>query len=85
MTLLTRWEPFRELSTMQDRMNPMNRRFRLRRTHRHLGKRPKHRHIVGGTSCDENIPNAGVRFRKCLIRSSLRNRPRRGDNLGEPA
>jgi len=28
MTLLTRWEPFRELSTMQDRMNRMNRVFR---------------------------------------------------------
>jgi HSP20 family protein len=25
MTLLTRWEPFRELSTMHDRMNRMNR------------------------------------------------------------
>jgi HSP20 family protein len=28
MTLLTRWEPFRELSTMQDRINRMNRIFR---------------------------------------------------------
>src|ERR1044071_5062132 len=28
MTVLTRWEPFRELSTMQDRMNRMNRLFR---------------------------------------------------------
>ena len=28
MSLLTRWEPFRELSTMQDRINPMNRLFR---------------------------------------------------------
>jgi HSP20 family protein len=28
MTLLTRWEPFRELSTIQDRMNRMNRLFR---------------------------------------------------------
>ena len=28
MTLLTRWEPFRELSTMQDRINRMNRLFR---------------------------------------------------------
>jgi HSP20 family protein len=28
MTLLTRWEPFRELSTMQDRTNRMNRLFR---------------------------------------------------------
>ena len=28
MTLLTRWEPFREFSTMQDRMNRMNRMFR---------------------------------------------------------
>jgi HSP20 family protein len=28
MTLSTRWEPFRELSTMQDRMNRMNRLFR---------------------------------------------------------
>jgi HSP20 family protein len=28
MTLLTRWEPFREFSTMQDRMNRMNRLFR---------------------------------------------------------
>src|ERR1700732_4600823 len=28
MTLLTRWEPLRELSTMQDRMNRMNRLFR---------------------------------------------------------
>jgi HSP20 family protein len=28
MTLLTHWEPFRELSTMQDRMNRMNRLFR---------------------------------------------------------
>jgi HSP20 family protein len=28
MTLLTRWEPFRELSTMQDRMNRMKRLFR---------------------------------------------------------
>jgi HSP20 family protein len=28
MTLLTRWEPFRELSTMQDRLNRMNRLFR---------------------------------------------------------
>ena len=28
MALLTRWEPFRELSTMQDRMNRMNRLFR---------------------------------------------------------
>src|SRR6185312_6291452 len=28
MTLLTRWEPFREFSTMQDRMNRMNRFFR---------------------------------------------------------
>jgi len=28
MTLVTRWEPFRELSTMQDRMNRMNRLFR---------------------------------------------------------
>src|SRR6201981_266458 len=28
MPLLTRWEPFRELSTMQDRMNRMNRLFR---------------------------------------------------------
>jgi HSP20 family protein len=28
MTLLTRWEPFRESSTMQDRMNQMNRLFR---------------------------------------------------------
>ena len=28
MTLLTRWEPFRELSTMQDRMSRMNRLFR---------------------------------------------------------
>ena len=28
MTLLTRWEPFRELSAMQDRMNRMNRLFR---------------------------------------------------------
>src|SRR6266513_5083305 len=27
MTLLTRWEPFRELSTMQDRMSRMNRLF----------------------------------------------------------
>jgi hypothetical protein len=25
MTLLTRWEPFREFSAMQDRMNRMNR------------------------------------------------------------
>src|SRR6266436_6851908 len=28
MTLLTRWETFRELSTMQDRINRMNRLFR---------------------------------------------------------
>ena len=28
MTLLTRWEPFRESSKMQDRMNRMNRLFR---------------------------------------------------------
>jgi HSP20 family protein len=28
MTLLTRWEPFRELSTLQGRMNRMNRLFR---------------------------------------------------------
>ncbi len=28
MTLLTRWEPFREFSTMQDRMNRLNRLFR---------------------------------------------------------
>ncbi|HLJ88654.1 MAG TPA: Hsp20/alpha crystallin family protein [Candidatus Angelobacter sp.] len=28
MTLLTRWEPFRELSAQQDRMNRMNRLFR---------------------------------------------------------
>jgi HSP20 family protein len=28
MTLLTRWEPFREFSTTQDRMNRMNRLFR---------------------------------------------------------
>src|SRR6478672_7751537 len=28
MTLLTRWEPFREFSSMQDRMNRMNRLFR---------------------------------------------------------
>ena len=28
MTLLTRWEPFRESSTMQDRMSRMNRLFR---------------------------------------------------------
>jgi len=28
MTLLTRWEPFRELSTMQDRVNRMNRLLR---------------------------------------------------------
>jgi HSP20 family protein len=28
MTLLRRWEPFRESSTMQDRMNRMNRLFR---------------------------------------------------------
>jgi len=28
MSLLTRWEPFREFSTMQDRMNRMNRLFR---------------------------------------------------------
>jgi HSP20 family protein len=28
MTLLTRWEPFRQFSTMQDRMNRMNRLFR---------------------------------------------------------
>jgi HSP20 family protein len=28
MNLLTRWEPFRESSTMQDRMNRMNRLFR---------------------------------------------------------
>ena len=28
MTLLTRWEPFRDLATMQDRMNRMNRFFR---------------------------------------------------------
>jgi len=28
MTLLTHWEPFRELSTMQDRINRMNRLFR---------------------------------------------------------
>ena len=28
MTILTRWEPLRELSTLQDRMNRMNRLFR---------------------------------------------------------
>src|SRR6202165_738877 len=28
MTVLTRWEPFREFSTLQDRMNRMNRLFR---------------------------------------------------------
>jgi HSP20 family protein len=28
MTLLTRWEPFRDLATMQDRMSRMNRLFR---------------------------------------------------------
>src|SRR5580692_7531703 len=28
MSLLTRWEPFREFSTMQDRMNRLNRLFR---------------------------------------------------------
>ena len=28
MTVLTRWEPFRDFSTMQDRMNRMNRLFR---------------------------------------------------------
>src|SRR5580698_4997307 len=28
MTLLTRWEPFRDLATIQDRMNRMNRLFR---------------------------------------------------------
>ncbi len=28
MTLLTRWDPFREFSTMQDRMNRMDRLFR---------------------------------------------------------
>jgi HSP20 family protein len=28
MTVLTRWEPFREFSTVQDRMNRMNRLFR---------------------------------------------------------
>ena len=28
MTLLTRWEPFREYSTMQNRINHMNRLFR---------------------------------------------------------
>src|SRR2546429_770666 len=29
MTVLTRWDPFREFSTMQDRMNRMNRLFRV--------------------------------------------------------
>src|ERR1700758_3559022 len=28
MTALTRWDPFREFSTMQDRLNRMNRLFR---------------------------------------------------------
>src|SRR5437763_9865231 len=28
MTILSRWDPFREFSTMQDRMNRMNRLFR---------------------------------------------------------
>jgi HSP20 family protein len=28
MTILTRWDPFREFSTLQDRMNRMNRLFR---------------------------------------------------------
>jgi hypothetical protein len=28
MTQLTRWEPFRDLVSMQDRMNRMNRLFR---------------------------------------------------------
>src|SRR5204863_8572587 len=28
MTVLTRWDPFREFSTMQDRMNRVNRLFR---------------------------------------------------------
>ena len=28
MTLVTRWDPFRQFSTMQDRMNSMNRLFR---------------------------------------------------------
>ena len=28
MTLLTRWDPFREFSTMQERMNRMDRLFR---------------------------------------------------------
>jgi len=28
MTLLTRWEPLREFSTLQDRMNSLNRLFR---------------------------------------------------------
>src|SRR2546428_3140234 len=28
MTVLARWDPFREFSTMQDRMNRMNRLFR---------------------------------------------------------
>src|SRR6184192_693533 len=28
MTVLTRWDPFREFSTMQDRMSRMNRLFR---------------------------------------------------------
>src|SRR2546429_6462898 len=29
MTVLTRWDPFREFSTMQDRMNRMDRLFRV--------------------------------------------------------
>jgi len=33
MTVLTRWEPFRELSAMQDRMNRMNRLFRESNMH----------------------------------------------------
>jgi hypothetical protein len=31
MTVLTRFEPFREFSTLQDRLNRMNRLFRERR------------------------------------------------------
>jgi hypothetical protein len=33
MTVLTRWEPFREFATMQDRMNRMNRLFRESYSH----------------------------------------------------
>ena len=68
MTILTRWEPFREFPTMQDRVNRMNRLFRESYNPQARGWH-RGRNLCVGRYCDgQELSSLRSNDRKCMYR-----------------